>query len=98
MTPKPSRGSLLEPAAVLGGTTDNVDATPIGRLLGDRPFPGDASLAALQYSRPARPAGTRPRAQPAVACARLGGRCRPEDRQQPPKLFQSTTSRKARIA
>jgi hypothetical protein len=28
--------------------TYNVDATTIGRLLGDRPFPGDASLAALQ--------------------------------------------------
>jgi DNA invertase Pin-like site-specific DNA recombinase len=27
--------------------TYNVDATTIGRLLGDRPFPGDASLAAL---------------------------------------------------
>jgi DNA invertase Pin-like site-specific DNA recombinase len=28
--------------------TYNVDATTIGRLLGDRPFPGDVSLAALQ--------------------------------------------------
>jgi len=28
--------------------TYNVDATTIGRLLGDRPFPGGASLAALQ--------------------------------------------------
>jgi DNA invertase Pin-like site-specific DNA recombinase len=28
--------------------TYNVDATTISRLLGDRPFPGDASLAALQ--------------------------------------------------
>jgi len=33
------------------------------------------------------PAGTRPRAQTAVACARLGGRCRPEDRQQPRGTF-----------
>jgi DNA invertase Pin-like site-specific DNA recombinase len=28
--------------------TYNVDASTISRLLGDRPFPGDASLAALQ--------------------------------------------------
>jgi DNA invertase Pin-like site-specific DNA recombinase len=28
--------------------TYNVDATTIGRLLGDRPFPGDVSPAALQ--------------------------------------------------
>jgi hypothetical protein len=28
--------------------TYNVDATTIGRLLGDRPFPGDVSLAGLQ--------------------------------------------------
>jgi hypothetical protein len=28
--------------------TYNVDATTIGRLLGDRPFPGDASLAEQQ--------------------------------------------------
>ena len=28
--------------------TYNVDATTIGRLLGDRPFPGDASRVALQ--------------------------------------------------
>jgi putative ABC transport system substrate-binding protein len=33
------------------------------------------------------PAGTRPQAQTAVACAHLGGRCRPEDRQQPRGTF-----------
>jgi hypothetical protein len=31
--------------------TYNVDATTIGRLLGDRPFPGDVSPAALQVAR-----------------------------------------------
>jgi len=52
MTPRQRQEALQRLAA--GETqadvarTYNVDATTIGRLLGDRPFPGGASLAALQ--------------------------------------------------
>ena len=35
-------------AALWRGLAAFVDATTIGRLLGDRPFPGGANLAALQ--------------------------------------------------